>query len=118
MPEMIDEVRAWQPASYEEHFERSGFKGKALAIAAYRAAAPSVRRVFEDAVMAFDMAILSAIERLEAATPDCYARIASDADAAFHPLMARASGIIHGVEVDTDIFAADPGQMAIDVLFA
>src|SRR5436190_8971247 len=67
MPEMIDEVRAWQPASYGEHFERSGFKGKALAIAAYRAAAPSVRRTFEDAIMAFDMAILSAIERLDAA---------------------------------------------------
>lgn len=118
MPEMIDEVKCWQPASYEEHFARSSFRGKTLAIAAYRATAPAVRRAFEDAVMAFDMAVLSTIERLEAAAPDDYPRIAGEADAIFHPLMARASGIIHGVEVDTDIFADAGDQAAIDALFA
>jgi len=118
MPEMIDEVRQWRPAGYEQHFERSGFTGRALAIAAYRTARPAVRRAFEEAIAAFDRAILALIARLEAAAPERYGEIAGEAETVLPPLMARASGIIHGVEVDTEILAADTGQAAVDVLFA
>lgn len=47
MPDMLDELRDWQPLSYPEHFARSGFQAKALAIAAWQAADPSVREPFE-----------------------------------------------------------------------
>jgi hypothetical protein len=47
MPDMIDELAAWEPLSYEEHFARSGFQAKDLAIAAYRAADPEVRGPFD-----------------------------------------------------------------------
>jgi hypothetical protein len=47
MPDMIEDLRAWQPLSYEEHFRRSGFQARDLAIAAYRAADPTVREPFD-----------------------------------------------------------------------
>jgi hypothetical protein len=47
MPDMIDELKAWEPLSYEEHFARSGFQAKDLAIAAYRAADPAIRGPFD-----------------------------------------------------------------------
>jgi hypothetical protein len=28
MPDMIEELRNWQPLSYEKHFARSGFQAK------------------------------------------------------------------------------------------
>ena len=33
MPDCIDDVLIWQPASYEEHFRRSHYRDKDLAIA-------------------------------------------------------------------------------------
>jgi hypothetical protein len=47
MPDMIEDLRDWQPLSYEEHFKRSGFQAKELAIAAYRATEPEVREPFD-----------------------------------------------------------------------
>jgi hypothetical protein len=48
MPEMIDELLVWEPLTYEQHFMRSGFQAKALAIAAYQNASPSVKVPFDD----------------------------------------------------------------------
>jgi hypothetical protein len=42
-PDMIADIEDWRPLTYEEHFERSGFSAKALAIAAYRGAPKPVR---------------------------------------------------------------------------
>ena len=42
-PDCLDDFLAWRPMSYREHFEASRFKGRALAIAAYDAADPSLR---------------------------------------------------------------------------
>ena len=38
MPDMIEDVLAWEPKSYSQHFADSGFKDKNLAIEAYGAA--------------------------------------------------------------------------------
>lgn len=45
-----DDLLAWRPLTYEEHFTRSGFRDKNLAIAAYRRAPPHVRARFDEAV--------------------------------------------------------------------
>jgi hypothetical protein len=116
MPEMIDEIRLWRPASYEEHFERSGFKGKALAIAAYRASPPNVRAALADTVAALDAALLGAIAELTAGPAECYATIVARADGMVRPLMARASGVIHGVDVDADLFMREEVQVNVDAL--
>lgn len=107
MPDMVDELGVWQPASYEEHFERSTFKGKALAIAAYEAAQPSVRQKFVEVVEEMNSAILSTIARLKKADPEDYHRIAANGDRLFRPLIARASGVIHGVELDANLLVGD-----------
>jgi hypothetical protein len=45
-----DDLLAWRPLTYEEHFAHSGFRDKNLAIAAYRRAPPKVRARFDEAV--------------------------------------------------------------------
>jgi len=50
MPEMLDEVKEWQPKTYEDHFRDSTFSDKDLAILAYENAADEHRLPF-DAVL-------------------------------------------------------------------
>jgi hypothetical protein len=47
MPDMMDELRAWQPLTYTQHFVRSGFMAKELAILAYENADPSIKIPFD-----------------------------------------------------------------------
>src|ERR1700761_5472523 len=43
MPECAEEFLGWNPRSYREHFEASGFKARELAIAAYESANADIR---------------------------------------------------------------------------
>ena len=47
MPELIDELVAWEPLTYEQHFARSGFQAKELAILAYQNAPLSIKQPFD-----------------------------------------------------------------------
>lgn len=47
MPDLIDELLVWEPLTYEQHFGRSGFQAKDLAILAYQNAAPDVKVPFD-----------------------------------------------------------------------
>jgi hypothetical protein len=47
MPDMIEELRNWEPLSYEQHFARSGFQAKDLAILAYQNADPAIKAPFD-----------------------------------------------------------------------
>lgn len=47
MPDMIEELRNWEPLSYEQHFARSGFQAKDLAILAYQNADPAIKGPFD-----------------------------------------------------------------------
>ena len=115
MPEMIGEIRHWRPVGYEEHFARSGFSAKALAIAAHRDAPRAIREALADAVAELDEAILEALDALEAAPAAAHARIVYDRQGAIRPLVGRVAGIIHGVAFDE---SAAPGasQVAVDAL--
>lgn len=116
MPEVIDDIRHWRPVSYVEHFARSTFKGRALAIATYHELPVLNRALFEETIASIDETLLDAIARLAAATPDAYQAIVLETQAQLGPLMARASGLIHGVEFDTDLFASDTTQGTVDAL--
>jgi hypothetical protein len=48
MPDMIDELLVWQPLTYEQHFSRSGFAAKELAILAYQNADPFLKQPFDE----------------------------------------------------------------------
>jgi hypothetical protein len=47
MPDMIEELLVWQPLSYEQHFARSAFQAKELAILAYQNCDPSLKASFD-----------------------------------------------------------------------
>ena len=47
MPDIIDELSAWEPLTYEQHFLRSSFQGRDLAIIAYKNADPKIKIPFD-----------------------------------------------------------------------
>src|SRR6476661_6853784 len=48
--DFAEDLFAWKPLTYEEHFAESGFRDKNLAIAAYHRAPPRIRARFDEAV--------------------------------------------------------------------
>ena len=50
MPDILEEAWDWQPISYAEHFRRSGFRDKELAVAAYDLAPEAIRAAFDEQV--------------------------------------------------------------------
>ncbi|MFC3051143.1 hypothetical protein [Kordiimonas pumila] len=46
MPELVEDASDWQPKSYNQHFEDSGFQAKHLAIDAFNIAPESIRSAF------------------------------------------------------------------------
>ncbi len=47
MPDMLEELKNWEPLTYEEHFARSGFQAKELAVLAYHHADPAIKGPFD-----------------------------------------------------------------------
>jgi hypothetical protein len=44
IPECLDDLKAWEPRSYSQHFAASRFTNRNIVIDRYRAAAPEIRR--------------------------------------------------------------------------
>ncbi len=119
MPECAEEVLEWQPLSYEQHFEASNFAEKNLAIEAFHAAPAAVRRALRDVVATLNTAVCEKQGRLRDAADiaplaDAIARETADE---IKPLIATASGIIHG-HLDPAETVETDSQAEIDALFA
>lgn len=110
MPEAAEDVLAWAPADYETHFERSGFAGRALAIAAWRAAVPAIREGLETVVSRLDAAIGEAQRLTQAGDAAAASALAASE---IQPLIADASAVIHGRVPD----AGSAAQSDVDALF-
>ena len=67
MPECLDELTAWQPKSYQDHFRDSGFSSRDLAVEAYDHAPLKFRAPFETIIGCLDDGLLSAIAEAKAA---------------------------------------------------
>ncbi len=101
MPECIEDVAAWTPKSYQEHFLGSTFTHKDLAVAAYDYVPPRYRQPFERIVGQLNELILNVAGRLTKATASGdTAEVARTA--LFMPelrlLVERAGAIINGEE--------------------
>jgi hypothetical protein len=120
MPDMVDDVRAWQPKSYARHFAESGFAGKALAIAAYDAAPPEIRGRFDALVRDMDAVVLGAVAGFERDLPETWPRLAETAIHKLHALIEATSAVVNGTDRDEAFAAgAEPHTQAdIDALFA
>lgn len=118
MPECAEDVLAWEPCGYVEHFERSSFAARDLAIAAYRAAPRAVRAHLETIVLQIDAEVARAQALLDGEpSPEACAEVAALAGEEIRPLIAAASGAIHG-RIDGGEPERDSSTQAdIDALF-
>lgn len=115
-PDCRDDLLAWQPMNYREHFAASRFKGRAMAIAAYDAADPTLRSCLE-ALTGTMTAVLQATRAAlrSELTPQAAGRLAEHAVAWLKPLVARAGAVING---ETDPKSNEPAapQAVVDRL--
>ncbi len=104
-PECRDDFLGWRPLSYREHFEASRFKGRAMAIAAYDAADPSLRGCL-DTLAGTMTAVLKATRAAMSSdiAPESAVALAEHAAALLRPLVARAGAVINGEDT------ADAGE--------
>ena len=116
MPECVDDLRAWRPKTYAEHFAASRFSNREHVIAHYEAADPSVRRALDHASEMLnaitERALELVLQNLGTVEVEAIVRRALER---LRPLIARTAAIINGTTSD----AADPDgpQAAIDAIF-
>ena len=63
--ELSADLAQWRPVSYEDHFDESGFRDKALALAAYENAPADIREAFDLAVADLDQEMVLALQEVQ-----------------------------------------------------
>ena len=113
MPEILDDVKAWKPKGYKDHFRDSTIAEKDLAIEAYDFVPVGFREPFEQTIEQINAMIPSTVERLEKNLVDGEMEVlkvnAQTLSRLIQRLMDTASAIIHGSHKTMD-------QSEIDVL--
>ena len=117
MPECLDELMAWRPKTYSEHFATSHFTDRGTVIAAYEAADPAVRSALDAVAETLNkvMETTRATVAEHLGTPAAEA-LAKRAVAWLNPLIARLAAIINGAGIVPSADDKNP-QAAIDTLF-
>ena len=115
MPEIMEEVKAWQPKGYVDHFRDSTIADRELAMEAYAHVPPVYREPFDQTVEQLNNTIGSCVARLDeyiAEGNDGLLREqASVMSRMIQRLLDTASGIIHGATKTMD-------QAEIDTIIA
>ncbi|WP_417469889.1 hypothetical protein [Maricaulis sp.] len=118
MPDCAEDVLDWAPADYAGHFTNSSFKDKDLAVRAYAAAPRHVRAHLVTLVLQIEAEVARAQDMLReqtgSAACDAVARLATDS---IKPLIAAASGAIHGQVEGEDDYHDESVQAGVDALF-
>lgn len=120
MPDCAQDVLAWAPLDYEEHFRNSSFKDRHLAILAYHAAPALLRDHLSRRTAQINKHVTCIQDRIRSASNPADVAGEAAAFAAEHikPLISAASGVIHGyVEPMTDTPGGDRAQAEIDAMF-
>lgn len=114
MPEMLDDIDAWQPKSYCQHFEESGLDFAPLAVEAYHAAAPEVRARLDKVAQAISAQVAVARMMLrdaqQAGETEKFKDLARFNSNHLQNLIDYAAAIVHGYGGASD-------QSAIDRMF-
>lgn len=114
MPDMAEDVLAWVPLGYEEHFHKSGHAGADIVVAAYGAVPRELKAHFQTLVHALD----TALGQAQDAVRQCeFAQASQIAASDIEPLLAAARAAVNGrIEGDgVDDQSAD--QAEVDALF-
>ncbi|MDR3448386.1 MAG: hypothetical protein P4M15_01315 [Alphaproteobacteria bacterium] len=100
MPELLEEVDAWQFFDYIEHFRHSGLDFADLAIEAYPHAPADLRAAFESKVAGMRIIVEETRRTLhllqEAGEMKTFSTFASHIAEIFHQMMDEGGAIIHG----------------------
>jgi hypothetical protein len=115
MPDCLDDLRAWRPVTYREHFAGSRFTDRDAVIAAYEAAEPAVRDALNSTAETLNTVLVEACDVVlrHLATPDAQA-LAHRAVGWVKPLIARTAAVINGTRV---VAEGSETQAAVDALF-
>ncbi|HEV3184208.1 MAG TPA: hypothetical protein VGZ49_04970 [Xanthobacteraceae bacterium] len=118
MPDCMEDLCAWRPLSYCEHFAASSFKERDLAIAAYQLAEPALRRRLDELADCMNAILLATTAAMRRADPQALRALTGEALARLRALVARAGAVIHGAVTSADETAeADATRAAVDALF-
>jgi hypothetical protein len=117
MPECLDDLRAWQPKTYVEHFAASRFSNRDAIVAAYAATDPELSRSLDMLADLMNTMLLATREAVAAdpAAPKSHA-LALRTAAVLRPIVTRVSALINGTAPGLSNRAAVP-QAAIDAMF-
>ena len=117
-PSCAEELATWEPADYVEHFTRSGFKARDLAIEAYRCAPALLRNRLDALGEAMTDLILSVRAALALEPSPAEAReIVVHTLASLKEHLSEASAVIHGKPLQ-EAETASETQDGVDALFA
>ena len=123
--EFIDEIAAWRPWSYIQHFAQSGFADRDLAITAYLFAPLCFRTAFDDVIARMNAVAVDAVRNVVEASRQCDAEalglLCSSAVTTMTDLVAEASWVTNGTPEHVPIEEHSPlcsdQQAEVDVLF-
>lgn len=100
VPELLEELAAWEPKSYVDHFADSTFTDKDLAIAAYAIAPAIYKDAFDETIDNAKQCIETAIEALSTLSEqnriDEVRIVATEVSQILGGLIGKASSIING----------------------
>lgn len=98
-PEVLEDLAAWQPLNYADHFRASGLSYADLAIEAYAASPPRHRVAFELVVAEMNALVAAALRKAAGAVRSgdgaAFAALAAEAHR-LQELVAEAGGIVLG----------------------
>lgn len=115
-PDCVGDFLSWRPKSYREHFENSGFKGRALAISAYDAADPALRGCLDTLAGTMTAVLEATRASMDSRIPQpAVVALAERAASLLRPLVARAGAVING-EGDLEADAPAAPQAVVDAL--
>ena len=114
MPDMAEEVLAWSPCGYAEHFRRTNYAGADTVIAAYAAAPRALRAHFETLIAALDETLAKAQALVRAGDVAAAAAMTGDE---IEPLLAAARAAVNGRIEGEDVDDRAAAQAGVDALF-
>lgn len=114
--ELVADLAQWRRETYEEHFERSGFRDKALALAGYRNAPVNVRHAFDTVTNDISDALADLLRQvrtgLETGDMEAVSRLCAEAAPAIEAKLEVASAIVNGEIEPIDRIEAETAAAA------
>jgi hypothetical protein len=117
IPECLDDVRAWRPKTYAEHFAKSRFSQRDAVVRLYEAADSALRQQVDKVSDALNSLLAKARDAVLRDPKTAAANAAAKrATASIRPLIAELTALINGSAQDSA--ERLDSQAAIDAMFA